>query len=70
MFLFCYVFKNFKDLVMALQVLVMTFACGPLIHFFFWLCVGWKMNLYSMVGTFFFHGSKTFGACVFVCVCE
>lgn len=68
MFLFFYVFKNFQALVMALQVLVMTFACGPLILFFFCLCVGWKMSLYSMVvGTLFSMAPKLLEL-VFLCV--
>jgi hypothetical protein len=68
MFLSFYVLKNFQDLVMALQVLVMTFACGPLINFFFWLCVGWKMGLYLMVGAFF-PWLQNFWSLCFVCVC-
>lgn len=67
MFLSFYVFLNFQALVMALQVLVMTFACGPFILFFFCLCVGWKMSLYLVVGTFFSMAPKLLELVFFVC---
>ncbi len=53
---------------MALQVLVMTFACGPLIVFFFCLCVGWKMSLYLVVGIFSPSLQNFWSLCLCVCV--
>ncbi len=69
-FFFFYVFKNFQALVMALQVLVMTFACGASYSFLFVFVCGME-NEFILIGwDFFFPWLQNFWSlCFCVCVC-